>query len=680
MNEDFDKLKILIVDDKPENIHLLSKNLEDDYEVMYTTSGEKALEIAFSDDRPDLILLDVIMPVMDGYEVCERLKANAETRNIPVIFLTGMSQAEDETRGLALGAADYISKPFRMSVARARISTALRLKMEMEKRMTLARELQDLNRDLKRRVSEKVAELRLAHEELKASERKYRSIFENAVEGIYQCTLDGRFLSASPSMARMLGYDSPGELIASDTDVGGQWRVHPDDHKSFMRALTRDGVTTGFETRMKKKDGEIIWCAVSSRLIRDDPGQGLYTEGFCMDITKQKQAERALQESEARLRQAQKMEAIGTMAGGIAHDFNNILFPVLGFAEMQLDDIPEGSPLRISQNEVIDGILRARDLVKQILAFSHQADHEYKPVRIQTTLKEVLKLSRATLPSTIEIKQDIQSGRCMVMADPTQINQILMNLITNAFHAMEEKGGVLTITLGEADYTRANLPAPELSPGPYVCLKVADTGVGIDAAIKEKIFDPYFTTKELDKGTGLGLSVVHGIVKKYKGAIIVESEPGNGALFEIYLPRIEFETEDKIETIKNDCKTGSERILLVDDDKLIVNMVKLTAERLGYRVTAHCSGADALEAFRTGPDQYDIVITDMTMPHMTGDRLAEELKAIRPDIPIILCTGFSEKTVSRKVSEIGVDKVLMKPILRRDFANAIRDVLDNRQK
>ncbi len=222
------------------------------------------------------------------------------------------------------------------------------------------------------------------------------------------------------------------------------------------------------------------------------------------------------------------------------------------------------------------------------------------------------------------------------------------------------------------------MPAPELSPGPYVCLKVADTGVGIDWATREKIFDPYFTTKKLNKGTGLGLSVVHGIVKNYNGAIIVESEPGNGASFEIYLPRIAFENEDSIEIKESDCKTGNERILLVDDDKLIARMVKRMTEGLGYQVAAYFNGADALEAFRTAPDNFDVVVTDMTMPSMTGDRLSLEIKKIRPNVPILLCTGFSEKTVNRKASEIGVDKVLMKPILKRDLANAIRDVLDNR--
>ncbi|MDM8526148.1 response regulator [Desulfococcaceae bacterium HSG8] len=678
MNEDFDNPRILIVDDNPENIHLLSRNLEDDYEVMYATTGEKALEIAFSDDLPDLILLDIIMPGTDGYEVCERLKANAGTRDIPVIFLTGMNQIEDETKGLELGATDYISKPFRMPVVQARISAALRLKTEMDKRMMLARELQELNTDLEKRVTEKVAELRVAHEELKISENNYRSIFENALEGIYRSTPEGRFLTANPSMAGVLGYDSPGDLVSSVADIGLECYANPEDRKSLIDTLIRDGVIRGFETKMKKKDADIVWCSISARLIHDDQGQGLYIEGFCADISKQKEAEQALQESEARLRQAQKMEAIGTMAGGIAHDFNNILFPVLGYAQMLSDDIPKDSPFQSQLKEVIKGTLRAKNLVKQILAFSRHSDQKNKPLKIEIILKEVLKLSRATLPATIEIRQDIQNECGMVMADTTRIHQIVMNLITNAFHAMEDKGGTLTIALRKGDFTRENLPAPELSPGPYICLTVTDTGIGMDAATREKIFDPYFTTKEVNKGTGLGLSVVHGIVKTYNGRIVLESEPGRGTSFQVFLPRVMSEAENKAGTQKISARTGNERILLIDDEESITCMLRLMAERLGYQVTTHCSSTEALECFRSGPDNFDIVITDMTMPDMTGDRLSVELKKLRSDIPIILCTGYSEKIANHKAYEIGVDMVLMKPIVRNDLANAVRDVLDNR--
>ncbi|MDM8517161.1 response regulator [Desulfobacterales bacterium HSG16] len=645
---------------------------------MYATNGEKALEIAFSDDSLDLILLDIIMPAMDGYEVCTKLKNNARTQEIPVIFLTGMSNTENEARGLALGAADYIFKPFSIPVVKARIAAVLRLKMEMNKRVMLTQELQELNKNLEKRVTEKVSELRLAHDDLKIREIKFRSIFNNAVEGIYQAAPEGVFFNASPSMARILGYDSSEELISSVTDIGMQCYVNPDDRKSLMDKLAQSGLIRGFETRMKKKNGDIIWCSISARLIRNAQGQKIYTEGFCMDISKQKKAEQALIESETRLRHSRKMEAIGTMAGGIAHDFNNILFPILGYAEMMSDDIPGDSPLQESLNQIIKGTLRAKNLVKQILAFSRQHDQENKPLKIQVILKEILKLSRSTLPATIEIRQDIDNTCGMVMADHTQVNQIIMNLITNAFHAMEDDGGILTIRLKEKDFTSDILPSPDLSTGTYVCLTISDTGIGMDKSIKEKIFDPYFTTKEVNKGTGLGLSAVHGIVKSSNGKVRVESEPGAGTSFEICLPRIVSEAENKVATEKIPVKTGSERILLIDDDRAIINMLRSMADRLGYQVVAHYNSMDALEAFRSAPDNFDIVITDMTMPHMTGDRFSVELKKIRPDIPIILCTGFSGKIEDCTASEIGVERVLMKPIAREELANAVRAILDNR--
>jgi len=374
--------------------------------------------------------------------------------------------------------------------------------------------------------------------------------------------------------------------------------------------------------------------------------------------------------------QSQKMESIGTLAGGIAHDFNNILSPIIGYTELLLGDISEKSPLRISLNKVLRGALRAKDLVKQILTFSRQTDQEKRPMKVQHILKEALKLSRSILPSTIEIKQEIHQACGMIMADPTQIHQIVMNLITNAFHAMEESGGTLTVTLKEIDLTPDNIPDANLLSGPYVCLTIADTGTGIDEKAKARLFEPYFTTKEIDKGTGLGLAVVHGIVSTYRGAIVVESAHGKGTEFKVYIPRIVSEVEVKAEIQPTTALTGNERILLVDDEEAISTMLKAMLERLGYQVTVRNSSTDTLEAFRARPDSFDLVITDMTMPNLTGDKLAIEIKKLRPNIPIILCTGFSEKISEGQSTLFGIDEVLMKPVVMIDLAKAVRNVLD----
>jgi len=339
-------------------------------------------------------------------------------------------------------------------------------------------------------------------------------------------------------------------------------------------------------------------------------------------------------------------------------------------------EIPAESPSRLSLNEVLKGALRARDLVKQILTFSRQTTQEMKPLKIQHILKEVLKLSRSTLPTTIEIKQKIDKECGMIMADPTQVHQIVMNLITNAFHSMEESNGTLTVDLKEVDFTYNNLPEPNITPGPYVCLTIADTGTGIDTETQKKLFEPYFTTKERDKGTGLGLAVVHGIVSTYRGTILVESELGKGTEFKVYIPRIAPDVKVKTEIQPTTYPNGNERILVVDDEEFISTMIKTMLERLGYQVTSRNSSTDALEAFRATPDNFDLVITDMTMPNLTGDKLANEIKKIRSDIPVILSTGFSEKITGDKSSSLKIDSLLMKPVVMGDLAKTVRNVLD----
>ncbi len=395
-------------------------------------------------------------------------------------------------------------------------------------------------------------------------------------------------------------------------------------------------------------------------------------------IIERKKAEEEKKKLESHLQQAQKMEAIGTLAGGIAHDFNNILYPIMGFTEMMLDNAPEGSDLRDSLNEVLTASFRARDLVQQILEFSSQAGKELRPLKTQIIIMEVLNLMKSFLPSTIAIKQNINKKCGMVLADPTHIHQIAMNLITNAFHAMEEDGGTMTITLSEVKITAKDL---NLYPGTFIRLSVSDTGHGIEKHILNRIFEPYFTTKDQDKGTGLGLSVLHGIIKSYNGDIRVYSKRGKGAEFNVYLPVID-SGHDASSTIKKHLpmQGGDEHILLVDDEELIIKMEKQLLKSLGYRVTSRTSSIEALESFRSSPDKFDLVITDMTMLNMTGDKLTFELKRIRKEIPVILCTGFSEKISKEKADALGINGFLMKPILKSELSQTIRTVLDSKKE
>jgi PAS domain S-box-containing protein len=393
------------------------------------------------------------------------------------------------------------------------------------------------------------------------------------------------------------------------------------------------------------------------------------------DISRIKDLEKESLRIQAQLQQAQKMEAIGTLAGGIAHDFNNILSAVIGYTEIALADVAEGTSQHKNMQEVLKAGSRARDLVKQILTFSRQTEQELKPVQINQIVAETLRLLRASLPTTVKIGQDIQSDSA-AMADPTQIHQVIMNLCTNAAHAMRLKGGHLKLDLSDVALGGSFIEQhPYLPPGMYIKLSVSDTGWGIEKAILDRIFDPFFTTKDRGEGTGMGLAVVLGIIKSHGGTITVESEIGEGSVFNVFLPIIQRDIDQEVRT-KVPIPTGNERILFIDDEKALVDLGKQILERLGYEVTLRTSSVEALELFMEQPDKFDLVITDMTMPNMTGDELASKLMNIRADIPVILCTGYSERISKERAHELGIKEFILKPIVMRELAKTVRGVLD----
>jgi signal transduction histidine kinase/CheY-like chemotaxis protein len=381
------------------------------------------------------------------------------------------------------------------------------------------------------------------------------------------------------------------------------------------------------------------------------------------------------QQLETQLRQTQKMEAIGTLAGGIAHDFNNILGVISGYSELASMDAQEGSRSQKCLKEIFTAGQRAKALVQQILTFSRQGANEPKPLQIGFAVKEVMKMLRATLPATIEVKYAIPEKLPAVVADPTQIHQVVMNLCTNASHAMRETGGLLEVTLEEVmvDDAMAAL-VPDLSPGRYQLLKVRDTGHGISPEVTERIFDPFFSTKEPGEGTGLGLSVVHGIVTKHGGSIDIVSKIGEGTTFEVYFPSLG-EAEERQVDDAGPLPTGSERILLVDDEAAMVEMGRKMLESLGYRVAFQTNSVEALSEFKAQPDAFDLVMTDMTMPRMTGADLSREILKIRPGIPIILCTGYSERIQEDSAKAMGIREFVLKPVVLRDIAHVIRRAL-----
>jgi PAS domain S-box-containing protein len=476
---------------------------------------------------------------------------------------------------------------------------------------------------------------------------------------------------------RIYGFESEGLSPAYDEMLAKC--IHPDDsellHKAFSAAL-QSGTVYELEHRIVRPDGSVRWVYDLAHPYFDDTGKLIRYIGTTLDITDRKNAEKAKAEFESRLLQMQKMESIGSLAGGIAHDLNNILFPISGLSEILLVDIPPDNPGYENIEQIHKSAQRGSDLVKQILAFSRRSNPQKLPIRIQPILKEVLKLVRATIPMNIEITSIIKPECGMVSADPTQIHQIAMNLITNAFHAVEQTGGTINLELKETEFGRDDLYDNSIKAGKYACISISDTGTGIDQALMHKIFDPYFTTKELGKGTGLGLSVVHGISKEHGGDIRVYSEVGNGTTFNVYLPLLEDAKDSNPAAVTRKYPTGCESILLVDDEEPIIRMEQMMLERQGYHVTTRTSSLDALETFRANPSNFDIVISDRGMPNMTGEQLTMELISIRPNIPVILCTGFSDENDEKRGKAIGIKGFLKKPVARGDLAEMVRKVLD----
>lgn len=501
---------------------------------------------------------------------------------------------------------------------------------------------------------------------LSLSESRYRALFEESMDAIFETTLDGTILELNPAGLKLIGYE-PAEIAT--LKLGEDIYQSAADRDRFIEAIERRGYVNGFEVDIITKGAELKSTIISATGVKEAAGNLVGFRGIIRDITDEKQVQQRLQHT-------QRMESIGTLAGGIAHDFNNLLLPIITLSELLMENMDPDSDAYHDAQVIRDAGLRGGELVKQILAFSRESTHEQILLRIQSIVKEAFKLSRATIPANIEMALDIQGECGLVLADPTHVNQITMNLITNAYHAVETTGGNVVVRLEETEVNPDTDPPISSETGSWARLSVIDTGCGIEPALIEKIFEPYFSTKEKEKGTGLGLAVVYGIVKDSGGDIQVRSKPGQGTTIDVYLPVIEKARNlNKTQPVKS-VKSGQEMILLVDDDAAIIQANRRTLEHYGYRVAAYTSSGDALEAFKAAPNDFDIVVTDMSMPTMTGDELARALFSVRADIPVILLTGFSERMNSEKAKAIGLSGFLMKPVLMSELVGKIRNILD----
>ncbi len=452
--------------------------------------------------------------------------------------------------------------------------------------------------------------------------------------------------------------------------------VHPQDQE-YVLTRVAEGEMTGFqaEFRIIRPDQAVRFIRAQTFPIRNALGDVVRMAGVAEDMTEHKRVQETLVKTERQFRQSSRMEAIGTLAGGIAHDFNNILTAILGYTELGLASVPKGSRTQRNLQEVLTAGHRAKHLVLQILAFSRQSGHGKKPTPIHTVIQEALKLLRATIPTSIEIRQSLMT-EASVLADSTQLHQVVINLCTNAEYAMRETGGLLAVTLEDVDVTEEKVRSVSgLQAGPHIRLTIQDNGTGMSPDVLERMFDPFFTTKPIGEGSGMGLAVVHGIVTSHGGALMIDSLGGKGTKVEVYVPVIPTPDWDGSGD-QGVIPLGKETILFVDDEETIVRLGKELLSSLGYTVEVHTSSQEALHAFRHDPQRFDLVITDQAMPGLTGEALSRELLRIRPELPIILCTGFSHIMTAEKAKALGIQAYLMKPLAIRDLAPIVRHVLD----
>jgi PAS domain S-box-containing protein len=498
---------------------------------------------------------------------------------------------------------------------------------------------------------------------------RFMSAIEQATETIVITDTQGSIEYVNPAFEAMTGYTAK-EVQGKNPRILKSGRHDTQFYRDMWDTLVSGRVWKGHIVN-RKKDGSLFEEDVTISPVRNQEGRVTNYVAVKRDVTE----EMALKKQ---LNQAMKMEAIGTLAGGIAHDFNNILSAVLGYAEMVDIQLAEDDPAREDVAQIIIAGHRATDLIRQILTFSRQEEEELRPVKLQFIIKEALKLLRSSLPSSIELHQDIDSNCGSVLADPTSVHQVLINLCTNAKQALIGSSGSLSVRLGEVDDESASMPAlPETMRGQrWVVLTVSDTGCGMDDQVRERIFDPFFTTKKQGQGTGLGLSVVHGIVKSHGGEILVESEPGRGTNFHVLFPLVNAEEQVQEYDCTQEVVGGTERILLVDDEPFLVDLMGRSLRLLGYQVESFTDSAAALAWLKEHDGDIDLVITDMTMPGITGAQLAEAVLARNPAMPIILCTGYSEEMDAQKARELGISRFVAKPVDNRELALTIREVLE----
>jgi PAS domain S-box-containing protein len=645
--------RVLIVDDHPGQLQTLLKMMAGEPCEVLGSSTPTEAQSQIDQGSCGIAVLNLQMPGETGLQLLEQLRH--QNPNVKIILNKAFSKPGWTGETADFPELLYVDPKVTPDQLLAHIRRALQDSM-----MQYAESLEAV-------VQEKSVELQEEREQ-------FRQFAEHLHEVLWIMTSDGsRLVYVSPTYESLWGRSCD----SLRQDPASLWQaIHPLDRQ---RVQPTSGVLESGELkdecRVIRPDGSVRWVRIRNFPIWDRQHQIVRIAGTAEDITEHKRVEEALTKSERHFRQSSRMEAIGTLAGGIAHDFNNILTAILGYTELALATVPNNSRTQRNLQEVLTAGHRAKHLVQQILTFSRQSGPGKQSIPLHTIVREALKLLRATIPSTITIQQSIATD-AIILAEPTQIHQMFINLCTNAEYAMREEGGVLQLILEDVEVTEAMAQTlTGLPVGEYVRLTVRDTGTGMSPEILERMFDPFFTTKPIGEGSGMGLAVVHGIVTAHGGTICVDSRMGSGTKVEVYLPRAQAPAWDHLMD-QGPIPVGRETILFVDDEETIVRLGQELLTSLGYTVEVETRSPEALAKFKQDPHRFDLVITDQTMPSMTGEALSRELLRIRPDLPIILCTGFSHIMSAEKAKALGIQAYLMKPLAIRDLAPIVRHVLD----
>lgn len=641
----------------------------------YTIAGSVSeAETILNSHRFDIIISDYLLGDGISFELFDLFG------DIPVIVTTGSGDEEVAVDAMKLGAYDYLIKDPEANYLK---TLPLTVELTLQRKQTET-ELASYHDQLESMVEKRTAELQaeiVEHKDtakaLQASENRFRDIVHSMADWIWEVDNSGTFTYVSETVEDCIGY-SPSEIIGTSIfDL-----ISPKDRSSartmFSECAAKAEPVVDFSSWHIAKDGTKAQLLTNGVPIISTKRKILGYRGVNKDITRQKMLEAENRAIEKKLQQNQKMESIGTLAGGIAHDFNNILTAIIGYAEIAIDDVEKNSALDSDLREIYTAGVRAKELVTQILTFARRSDGLVETIRVDNIAKEVIKFIRSTIPANIEIEEDIQS-QSSITGNQVQVHQIFMNLFTNASHAMEDDGGILRVTIEDCHINSTELRNhPEHGEQDLLKIAVSDTGKGIPPEIITSIFDPYFTTKTTGDGTGLGLAMVHGIVESYRGTISVTSDPQKGSTFTIFLPIAHKHQITPTKQLDDEMlPRGSESILVVDDERPIVKLNKKILDKQGYNVTIQTSSSSALQQITANPNSFDLIISDVSMPKLTGYQLAQALEKIRPELPVILCTGHNSKKPTTAAISTNIRTILNKPTLQNQLITTVRKVLDN---